>query len=97
MDPFYREDRGGWLLRVRVTPRSSRTQVTGCVDGVLRLKVQAPPVEGAANEELIGTLSAALRVPRRGIRIVAGDRGRHKRVLITGLTAAAANARLGIA
>jgi uncharacterized protein len=54
-------------------------------DGVLRIRVSAPPVEGAANQALLRLLAAELDVPRRDIRIVAGAAGRTKLIVVTGV------------
>jgi uncharacterized protein YggU (UPF0235/DUF167 family) len=51
------------------------------------IRVAAPPVEGAANDVLIAYFAEALRIPKRAIQIVSGDRGRLKRVAIAGVTA----------
>ena len=56
--------------------------------------LNAPPVDGAANRELIGVLATVLGVPKRAIAIVAGERSRHKRVRIEGLDLQTAEARL---
>jgi uncharacterized protein (TIGR00251 family) len=77
----------GVIFNVRVIPRARKTQCSGIRDEALVVRVAAPPVEGAANDALIEFLSAALRVPRRAVQIVSGDRARHKRVTITGVTA----------
>ena len=58
------------------------------------VRLQAPPVEGAANEELIEVLARALQVPKRAVTIAAGDRSRQKRVRVAGIDAATAAARL---
>ena len=76
---------GGATLRVRVSPRASRDEVAGERDGALVVRLTAPPVDGAANEELIDVLAAALGVPKRAITIVAGARSRQKRVHVTGV------------
>jgi uncharacterized protein (TIGR00251 family) len=73
-------------LDVRVIPRARKTECAGFSDDVLVVRVAAPPVEGAANEALIAFFSSALHVPRRAVRIVSGDRSRHKRVAIDGVT-----------
>ena len=77
----------GVELTVRVIPRARKTQCSGVRDQALVVRVAAPPVEGAANDALIEFFSAALRVPRRAVQIVSGDRTRQKRVAISGVTA----------
>jgi len=76
----------GVELDVRVIPRARKSQIGGERAGALVVRVAAPPVEGAANDALIEFLSSTLRVPRRAIRIVSGERGRQKRVAIAGVT-----------
>jgi uncharacterized protein (TIGR00251 family) len=75
------------FLDVRVIPRASRPGLAGTRDGALLVRLSAPPVEGAANAELIQVLAKALGVPKRQVTIVAGERGRLKRVRVEGLTA----------
>jgi uncharacterized protein YggU (UPF0235/DUF167 family) len=67
---------------VRLTPRASVDGVDGVVDGVLRVRVTAPPVDDAANAALIRLLAVELGVPRRDVRIVAGAHGRQKLVVV---------------
>ena len=67
-------------------PRASKPGIAGTRDGALLVRLQSPPVEGAANTELIQILSDALDVPRRSISIVAGERSRQKRVRIEGVS-----------
>lgn len=55
------------------------------MDGVLRVRVAAPPVDGAANESLLRLLAAELGVPRRDVRLVAGAGGRRKVVTVKGV------------
>ena len=81
-------------LTVRVTPRAGQSAVTGLVDGVLHVKLAAPPVEGAANDALVDLLAESFDVGKRSIRIVSGSRGRVKRLELTGLTQASLDARL---
>ena len=76
----------GVELTVRVIPRARQTEITGERDGALVVRVAAPPVDGAANEELVAFFVAVLRVPRRAIRILSGERGRQKRIAIAGVT-----------
>ncbi len=70
---------------MRLTPRGGADRVEGVRDGVLRARVAAPPVDGAANEDLLRLLSGELRVPRRAVRLVAGAGGRTKVVEVDGL------------
>ncbi len=59
---------------VRVVPRASRSEIAGEHDGVLRVRVNAPPVDGAANEELVRLLSKAFGVPIRQVEITSGHK-----------------------
>ena len=85
----------GVAIAVRVIPRAGRSGLAGTRGNALLVRLQSPPVEGAANEELIEVLARALQVPKRAVTIVAGDRSRLKRVKVTGIDAATAAARLG--
>lgn len=71
-------------FRVRVVPRASKSGVTGEQDGALRVRVAAPPVDGAANEELTRTLARALDVPVRAVEIIGGETSKNKRVRVKG-------------
>jgi uncharacterized protein (TIGR00251 family) len=83
------EGDGHISFKVRVVPRASRSQITGEHDGALRVRICAPPVEGAANEELIDTLAKAFRVPQRAVEITSGHTSKLKQVRVTGATASA--------
>ena len=78
---------GGVRFEVRVQPRASRSEVMGEREGALRVRLTAPPVEGAANEALIELLAKTLRVAKRDVRIVSGVTGRTKVVEVDGVTA----------
>lgn len=78
---------------VRLTPRSAVERVDDVVDGVLRVRVMAPAVEGAANTALIRLLAEALGIARREIQIVAGATSRQKLVVVDGVAADAIVAR----
>ena len=73
-------------LDVRVIPRARKTECAGFRDDVLVVRLAAPPVDGAANDALIEFFSTTLRVPRRAVRILGGERSRQKRVAIEGVT-----------
>ncbi len=66
-------------LAVRLTPRGGADRVDGVgEDGALRVRVAAPPVDGAANEALCRLLARELGIARGGVRLVAGESGRRK-------------------
>jgi len=72
-------------LDVRVIPRAGRSGFAGLRDGALLVRLAAAPVDGAANDELIALLAKALRIPKRDITIVSGERSRSKRIRIAGI------------
>jgi uncharacterized protein (TIGR00251 family) len=76
-----------------VIPRASKPGIAGTRDGALLVRLKSPPVEGAANAELIQIISDALDVPRRSISIVSGEHARLKRIRVEGITAEAVNAK----
>ena len=76
----------GVILDVRVIPRAARSQIAGTRGDALLVRLNAPPVDGAANEELVRLLAETLDIPKRHIAIVRGERSRLKRVKIVGLT-----------
>jgi uncharacterized protein (TIGR00251 family) len=79
---WYREHSGGVTFSVRVVPRASRSETAGLHDGVLRIRIAAPPVDGAANRELIKFLSKQLKVPQAAVTLVTGNNSKHKTVSI---------------
>jgi len=84
----YSEKEGALTFKVRVVPRASRSEIIGEHDGSLRIRIAAPPVDGAANEELIRTLAQAFKVSRGAVEVVAGHNSKSKRISIAGGTAA---------
>ena len=72
-------------LRVRLTPRGGRDAVAGFRDGILHLRVAAPPVDGAANKALLELVARSLDVPRTSVRLVAGATARIKTLEVDGL------------
>lgn len=79
---------GAVVFSVRVQPRASRDEVGGEWQGALKVRLTAPPVDDKANEALRRLLAERLNVPLSAVSILAGSRGRTKRVAITGVTAA---------
>jgi len=80
----YSEKDGMLSFQVRVVPRASRSEIVGEHDGALRVRIAAPPVDGAANEELVRLLSRALGLSRSAIEISAGHSSKLKTVKVAG-------------
>jgi len=73
-------------ISLRVYPRATRNEVVGFTDGVLQVRVAAPPVKGQANKELIAFLSQTLAVGKGALTIVKGHTSRSKVIAIDGLS-----------
>ena len=81
------DDRGGSVrFSVRVQPRAARSEIVGLHGDALKVRLSAPPVDGAANVALVELLAEALGVPRRCVRIVSGATSRGKVVEVGGVT-----------
>jgi uncharacterized protein (TIGR00251 family) len=74
------------LFRLRVVPNARRSEVTGVYGEAIKIKVQAPAVEGKANEALRSFLAERLQVAAGCVELVAGEKSRDKTVAITGLS-----------
>jgi len=73
---------GRVVFKVQVVPRASRTEVVGAHNGALRVRLAAPPVDGAANDELVQLLARTFKVARSSVKIVSGQSARVKQVSI---------------
>jgi uncharacterized protein len=87
---------GGCVVNVRVIPRASKNHIQGVLGDALKVRLQAPPVDGKANDALARFLADTLRLPARNISLLSGETGRNKRILLIGLDEAEARARLNI-
>ena len=78
------EDRGDYiLLNIRAVPRSAQDRIQGIHGDALKIRIQAPPVEGKANAYLVRFLSKQWNIPRGCIEILSGETGRNKRLRIS--------------
>ncbi|HKP47984.1 MAG TPA: DUF167 domain-containing protein [Pyrinomonadaceae bacterium] len=84
----YTEKNGATSFQVYVVARASRSQVAGEHNGALRVRVAAPPADGAANRELIRLLAELFDVGRSNIEIASGESSRLKRICVRACTAA---------
>jgi uncharacterized protein (TIGR00251 family) len=81
---------GGVRFGVHVQPKASTTEIAGLHGDSIKIRLAAPPVDGAANDALIDFLAEHCSVQKRAVRIVAGAQSRAKIVEIDGLSADAA-------
>jgi hypothetical protein len=72
-------------LTIRVIPRASKPGVVGIRNGALLVRLQSPPVKGAANEELTQVIAKAFGVTKRDVAIVAGEHSKLKRIALSTL------------
>jgi uncharacterized protein len=77
---------GAVIFNVRVQPRASKDEIAGEMAGAVKIRLQAPALEGRANEALIEFLAALLKTPKSAVRILSGERSRIKRLEVRGVT-----------
>ncbi|HRR34034.1 MAG TPA: DUF167 domain-containing protein [Kiritimatiellia bacterium] len=95
--PWITPTSGGCIITVKATPRANRSEITGADPDWLRVRLQAPPVDGKANAALIDLFATSFSIPKRAVELLAGDTARLKRLKLHGVlaeTAAAVVARL---
>jgi len=78
-------DRHSARLAIKVTPNAGRNEIVGFKDGVLHIKVAAPPEKGKANKELIDFLAEKLAIRKSAVLVVKGQTSRHKIIVIEGM------------
>ena len=81
MFKFSKKD-GAIIFNVRVVPNSSKSEIIGEFDGSLKIKIAAPPVDGAANAELIKVLAKKLGAAKSAVEIIGGQSSKNKQVKI---------------
>ena len=84
----------GVLITVRVVPRAGRSGIAGTRDGALLVRLNAAPVDGAANAELIEVIAEVTGVAKRAVSITAGEKSRRKTVHVHGVTVDEVRAKL---
>ena len=86
--PWLRPVPAGVELHLLVQPRASRDGIAGVQGDELKVRLAAPPVDGAANEACRVFLAKLCRLPKSRVTLVAGESSRHKRLLLEGADAA---------
>jgi uncharacterized protein len=89
-----RESEDGVVIKVRVTPNSSRNTIVQGQEDLLTVKLTSPPVEGKANKELLKFLAKKMRVAPSAITIVKGHSSREKTLFVSGVDGETARERL---
>ncbi len=95
--PWLTPTSDGCTVTVKATPRANRSEITGADPDWLRVRLQAPPVDGKANAALAALFAASFSIPKRAVELLSGDTARLKRIKLHGVpaeTAAAVVARL---
>ena len=77
----------GCTVTVKVTPRANKSEIIAAEPEWLRVRLQAPPVDGKANAALIALFSSIFAIPKRSVEILTGDTSRLKRIRLHGVTA----------
>ena len=73
------------ILKIRVVPRASKSEIVSFTDGALKIRIAAPPIDGAANAELVKLLSKTFDVSKSRIEILSGQTSKMKQVKICGI------------
>ncbi|MBI4815730.1 MAG: DUF167 domain-containing protein [Deltaproteobacteria bacterium] len=76
---------GAIILEVAVVPRASRSRIVGQHDGRLKIQLDAPPVDGAANEALVELVADRLELKRSHVSIIRGQTSRKKALRVEGI------------
>ncbi|KAF1084809.1 hypothetical protein SPSYN_01979 [Sporotomaculum syntrophicum] len=82
-----KEDSAGVSIKIRVQPRAANNQVAGVMEGALKIRITAPPVDGAANKACCSFIAELLGVAKGQVTVSQGHTGRNKTVRVEGLTA----------
>jgi uncharacterized protein (TIGR00251 family) len=90
----FTEKNDAFVFTVKVVPRASKSEIVGEHDGALKVRIASPPVDGAANAELIKLLAKAFNVSKSDIAIIAGETSKTKQVKVFGLNTDGFIARL---
>lgn len=84
---WYRLGEGEIILFVWAQPGAKKNEFVGILDNALKIKVKAPPVEGAANKEIVAFLAATLGLAKSSIDVASGETSRRKKIIVPRTTA----------
>ncbi len=86
----------GTIVQIKLSPRASDNKIVGIMDDAVKIRLQAPPVDGKANKALIKFIAKLLKVPASGVQIISGDTNRNKRIFIRNISPEAVRQKLGL-
>jgi hypothetical protein len=86
----------GLILQVYVQPGARKNEIVGLHNGALKVKIQAPPEDGKANEALVKFIAKILEIPTQNVSLISGQKNRNKKLLITGTNKATLQNKLNI-
>lgn len=89
-----RQDEKGAVIKVRVQPRASKNSLAGEMEGAVKVRLTAPPVDGAANEACCKFFAETFGIAKSKVEILSGHTGRNKLIRIEGITEAQARSTL---
>lgn len=82
MNCLYKESKNRLTINIYVVPRSSKSEIVGIYNNCLKIRLKSPPVDNAANEELIRFLADKLKIPKKNIEIIKGHNQKKKIISI---------------
>jgi uncharacterized protein len=85
LPPFIRKSTEGTTVDIYVQPRASKNAMAGIHEGVLKVRLTAPPVEGEANRECLKFLAKVFLIPKSQLEVIQGHKSRHKTILVRGV------------
>lgn len=86
----------GTIVQIKLSPRASDNKIVGIMDNAVKIRLQAPPVDGKANKALIKFIAKLLKVPASGVQIISGDTNRNKRIYIRNIPPETVRQKLGL-
>lgn len=86
LPPFIHETAQGSTIEIYVQPKASKNELIGIHEGILKIRISSPPVEGEANRECLKFLSKVLDFPKSLLQIVQGKKSRRKKILVPGVS-----------
>jgi uncharacterized protein (TIGR00251 family) len=83
-DKFQLKSTNELLIELYIQPGAKVSQIVGCHDGRLKIKISSPPVDGKANQEVVDFFAKLFNIARRDVELISGEKSRNKRVLLKG-------------